>query len=49
MSSLEYKPRPSWSRANAQFITDYKETLRVKLNNIAVPKGVLLCSICYVQ
>ena len=44
MSSLEYKPRPSWSRANAQCITDYKETLRVKLNNIAVSKDVLLCS-----
>jgi len=44
MSSLEYKPRPSWSRANAQCITDYKETLRVKLSNNAVPKDVLLCS-----
>lgn len=43
-SNVKHMPRPSWAKASDENISAYQAMLRVRLNDIVIPRDVLLCS-----
>jgi len=44
LSDIKHVPRPAWAKASDKNISDYKDMLRASLNDIVIPKDVLLCN-----